>query len=78
MVAGDRPPEELSGASLYAVRRLSLGVTLIVLASAVLLLSDRERRATGASAGRVSRVAIVQHASSAPIDEGVQGTLRDG
>ena len=28
----------------YAVRRLSLGVTLIVMASAVLLVSDRGRR----------------------------------
>ena len=59
----------------YAVRRLSLGVTLIVLASALLLLSDRERRTAGASADRVYRVAIVQHASSAPIDDGVQGII---
>jgi ABC-type uncharacterized transport system substrate-binding protein len=59
----------------YAARRLSLGVTLIVMASAVLLVSDRGRRTTGASAARVSRVAIVQHASSAPIDEGVQGII---
>ena len=43
------------------MKGLSLGVTLIALASAVLLLSDRDRRTAGASADRVYRVAIVQH-----------------
>ena len=59
----------------YAVRRLSLGVALIVLASAVLLVSDRDRRTTRVSAARVYRIAIVQHASSSVLDDGVKGML---
>ena len=40
----------------YAVKRLSLGLTLIALASALLLLSDRDRRTAVASAdARVPR-----------------------
>lgn len=57
-----------------ALRRLALGLTLIALAGAVLLVSDRERRAhTGP--GRVARVAIVQHASTPVLDEGIRGLL---
>jgi ABC-type uncharacterized transport system substrate-binding protein len=64
----------------YAIKRLALGFVLIVLASAVLLLSDRDRRTatagTGAAASaRVWRVAIVQHASTPVLDEGVQGMI---
>jgi ABC-type uncharacterized transport system substrate-binding protein len=56
-----------------AARRLALGVTLIVVASAVLLLSDRSQR-TRASA-HIPRVAIVQHASTPVLDEGVRGMI---
>jgi ABC-type uncharacterized transport system substrate-binding protein len=59
----------------YAVKRLSLGLALIVLASALLLVSDRDRRTTHAAAGRVYSVAIVQHASTPVLDAGVQGMI---
>jgi len=54
-------------------RRLALGVTLIALASAVLLLSDRSQRAS--TAAHIPRVAIVQHASTPVLDEGVRGMI---
>jgi ABC-type uncharacterized transport system substrate-binding protein len=57
-----------------AVRRLALGVILIVLASAVLLLSDRSQRAASGAA-RLLRVAIVQHASTPVLDDGVKGMI---
>ena len=56
-----------------AARRLALGVTLIVVASAVLLVSDRSQRPT--SGAHVLRVAIVQHASTPVLDEGVRGMI---
>ena len=56
-----------------AVRRLALGLALIVIASAVLLLSDRGQRTT--SAAHVLRIAIVQHASTPVLDEGVRGMI---
>ena len=59
----------------YAVKRLSLGLALIVLASAVLLVSDCDRRTTRAATRQVFRVAIVQHASTPVLDEGVQGMI---
>jgi putative tryptophan/tyrosine transport system substrate-binding protein len=68
---------------LYAVKRLALGFGLIVLASAILLFTDRERRARSASSvlhatsppSSVARVALLQHNSSVILDEGVRGTL---
>jgi ABC-type uncharacterized transport system substrate-binding protein len=55
------------------VRRLSLGVILIVLSSASLLISDwHQRRSVGA---KLPRVAIVQHSATAVLDEGVLGVL---
>ena len=55
------------------VRRLSLGVSLIVLASASLLISDwHQRRARG---GKIPRAAIVQHSAQPALDEGVLGVL---
>jgi len=45
----------------------------IVLASAVLLLSDLNQRTTGA--GKMPRVAVLQHASTALLDEAIQGML---
>ena len=56
-----------------AARRLALGLALIVIASAVLLLSDRGQRTT--SAAHVLRIAIVQHASTPVLDEGVRGMI---
>jgi len=60
-------------ASLSAVRRLALGFTLIVAASAVLLVSDLGHRTAGAAAA--PRIAVLQHASSTLLDDGVQGLL---
>ena len=56
-----------------AVKRLFLGVLLIALASAALLLADLGRRARGP--GKVSRIAIVQHANTPVLDEGIEGLL---
>lgn len=58
---------------LYVVRRLGLGLALIALTSSVLLFSDRGGRVRSASS--VLRVAILQHADSVILDEGIRGTL---
>ena len=55
------------------VKRLFLGVLLIALASAALLLADLGRRARGP--GKISRIAIVQHANTPVLDEGIEGLL---
>lgn len=55
------------------VKRLSLGLSLIVLASTALLLSDMSRRESGAA--RMPRIAILQHASSPVLDDGVAGMI---
>ena len=56
-----------------AIRRLSLGFVLIALSSGVLLISDwGQRKGSGV---RIPRVAVVQHASQALLDEGVSGML---
>ena len=57
------------------IKRLSLGLVLIALASAVLLLSDVDRRK--ASANRTPRLALFQFATSALMEEGVRG-MRSG
>lgn len=57
----------------FVIKRLSLGVILILLAASVLLFSDWHRRRP--SAERAPRVAILQHASQPMIDAGVQGML---
>jgi ABC-type uncharacterized transport system substrate-binding protein len=59
---------------LYAFKRLWLGLCLIVLTSAILLVADRPRRAPGGPAG-TKRIAIVQHATTAVLDDGVRGVL---
>ena len=59
---------------LRTLRHLALGLTLIAAASALLLFSDRERR-TEAGPRRCVRVAIVQHASTPVLDEGVRGMI---
>lgn len=56
----------------FAVKRLALGVTLIVAASVVLLIADLDRRASG---GEMRRIAILQHASSTLLDDGVRGII---
>jgi ABC-type uncharacterized transport system substrate-binding protein len=58
---------------LHVLRRLSLGFALIALASAILLFSDRGRRV--ASESPVFRVAILQHANTVVLDDGLRGTL---
>jgi ABC-type uncharacterized transport system substrate-binding protein len=63
--------------------RLWLATVLILVASAVLLLTDRERPRVGAGAsgtgqgspGRVRSVALFQHVSQATLEEGVRGVL---
>ena len=55
------------------VKRLGLGIGLIALASAILLLTDVEQRR--ASASTVLRVAILQHANTPVLDDGLEGTL---
>lgn len=55
------------------IQRLALGVVLILLASAVLLWSDTSHRRP--SRQRSVHVAILQHASQPPLDEGVEGMI---
>ncbi len=57
-----------------AIQRLALGAFLIVLASAVLLLSDSSRRRPDPARTSV-RVAILQHASQPVMDDGVTGMV---
>lgn len=57
----------------FALKRLSLGIFLIILLSGILLVSDWNQRKP--SAGHILSVAILQHASQAIMDEGVQGML---
>jgi putative tryptophan/tyrosine transport system substrate-binding protein len=54
------------------VKRLSLGVSLIVMTSAVLLLSDRDNRVSSA---RRPRVALISFASTLLFEEGTRGIL---
>ncbi|MFO1484861.1 MAG: ABC transporter substrate-binding protein [Verrucomicrobiaceae bacterium] len=61
-----------------ALRRLSLGFILMAAAAAVLLLSDlgsRVSTAPKANADRVMRVAMLQHASQAILDQGREGMI---
>lgn len=55
------------------IRRLSVGVALIALSSAVLLVSDRQR--AGDRTTRLPRVAIFQYSSQPMLDEGIRGML---
>ena len=54
------------------IRRLWLGVVLIVAASSILLMSDSSQRKSGHA---LPRVALFQHSSQSALDEGVQGIL---
>ena len=55
------------------LKRLSLGVGLIVAASAILLYSDWERRVR--DPGDVPEIAILQFASRPLVDENIRGVL---
>jgi ABC-type uncharacterized transport system substrate-binding protein len=58
---------------LYAFKRLALGIFLIASTSAILLLADRGRQApTGRN---VVRIAILQHANTPVLDEGIRGVI---
>jgi putative ABC transport system substrate-binding protein len=57
----------------FVLRRLILGVLLIVAASAALLVSDLGRRALRAHS--LPRVGLLQHASTMLLDEGTRGTI---
>jgi putative tryptophan/tyrosine transport system substrate-binding protein len=59
---------------LYAVKRLAPGLALIALASAILLISDRGRGGSSAEATAL-RVAILQHANTVVLEDGLRGTL---
>jgi ABC-type uncharacterized transport system substrate-binding protein len=70
----------------YALQRLSLGICLIVIASALLLYSDKTNRKrantrtskTGAAISKTERkykVALVQNSSSITLDSGITGML---
>jgi putative tryptophan/tyrosine transport system substrate-binding protein len=57
----------------FVVKRLALGLVLIVLASAVLLLSDVGRRtAVGRS---MPHIGLLQHASTLLLDDGIRGAI---
>jgi ABC-type uncharacterized transport system substrate-binding protein len=58
---------------LHALKRLALGFCLIGLTSAILLFADRGHRKSGG--GAALRIAIVQHASTQVLDDGVRGVL---
>ena len=60
---------------LYALKRLWLGLCLIALTSAILLMADRPKRPAAGAATGAKRIAIVQHASTAVLDDGVRGVL---
>jgi putative tryptophan/tyrosine transport system substrate-binding protein len=59
----------------YALKRLSLGLLLIASASGILLWSDRGRQV--AAVERVPRIAIIQHASTPTLDDGIRGFLEE-
>jgi ABC-type uncharacterized transport system substrate-binding protein len=58
---------------LKTIKRLSLGLLLILFASSVLLVSDWSRR-TGAR-NHIPRVAILKHASTKVLDDAVRGMI---
>jgi putative ABC transport system substrate-binding protein len=58
---------------LSALKRLTLGLTLIAAAAGILLLMDLHRRAGGAQ--RLPQIAILQQASTPVLDDGVRGMI---
>ena len=59
---------------LLTLKRLALGISLIVLTSVVLLLSDLGRRTPARRS--IVRIAILQHASSPVLDDGITGMIQ--
>ncbi len=55
------------------MRRLSFGIFLIVLLSGILLYADRKPKKSAVK--KMFHIAIMQHASQAALDEGVQGII---
>lgn len=62
---------------LSTLKRLALGLGLIVAASAVLLVADWNRRTGTATTRRTPSIAILQHASTQLLDDCVRG-MREG
>lgn len=63
----------------HSLRRLLLGIFLIMAAAAVLLVSDlgsRVKTAVAPKGGRTMRVALLQHASQAILDQGREGMIK--
>lgn len=60
---------------LHTLRRLILGLFLILAAASVLLLSDLGSRLGVQKDGRVARVALLQHASQSILDESREGVV---
>src|SRR5262245_16505105 len=58
---------------LFALKRLSLGLTLVAGASALLLAMDLQRRSGGAKG--LPQIAILQQASVGPLDDGIRGMV---
>ena len=58
----------------YALKRLGLGLVLIALASAILLYADLGHRVT-TEARKTLRIAILQHANTQVLEDGVRGTI---
>jgi hypothetical protein len=58
---------------LPTLKRLLLGISLIVLASTVLLLSDLKRRTL--TAGAMPHIGLLQHASVVLLDDTVRGMV---
>jgi len=54
-------------------KRLALGISLIVLTSGVLLLSDLGQTPARRS---IARIAILQHVSSPVLDDGITGMIQ--
>src|SRR5262245_12119864 len=62
----------------FAVRRLALGVVCILLASAILLVSDLSHRSGTLAASQTTRpwrVAVLQYSSTPPLEDGARGFL---
>jgi ABC-type uncharacterized transport system substrate-binding protein len=62
----------------HSLRRLLLGIFLIMAAAAVLLLSDlgsRVKKTAAPKSGRTMRVALLQHASQPILDQGREGMI---
>ena len=59
---------------LFAFKRLALGISLILLTSSVLLLSDLGRRTPARRS--IVKIAILQHASSPVLDDGITGMIQ--